>query len=74
MSDQATKDAFSVLVRSNAWQRLEAWVAHEVDSSIRLQDAKPADELNLGTVCEERGIRKGMMRVIQEAKGKAEGR
>ena len=70
----AKKDMYLALTNSHAWKDLESWATHEADASMKSIDNTPATELNLGKVCEERGYRRGLMRIIQQAKFMAEGR
>lgn len=68
------KGQFEAMIASDAWKALEAWVAHECDESMRRHDSKPANDLKINEYCEDRGIRKGMRKVLQQAHSFSEGR
>ncbi len=61
------------MMQSEAWQDLEKYANEERELSMKRMDAKSASDLSLGEVCEERGIRKGIFRVIQHAEFCREG-
>lgn len=65
---------FNSLMASDAFKELEAWANNEVETSMLRMDGTPASELNLGLVCEERGTRKGIKKVIDQIRFYAEGR
>jgi hypothetical protein len=50
-----------------AWKDLEAFADNEREMSMKSIDCKSAANLSLGEVCEERGVRKGIRRIIQHA-------
>lgn len=58
---------YAQMVESAAWKDLERWADAERIESMKRVDDKDASALNLGTVCEERGIRKGLLKLIQHA-------
>jgi hypothetical protein len=73
MSDERQKE-YAQLLTMPAFMDLARWAAEESDRSMRMMDAVSAKDLCLNHVSEERGFRKGMAKVIQYAKGVAEGR
>ena len=68
------KGQFEAMLATDAWKALESWVAHECDESMKRHDNKSAADLIINEVCEDRGIRKGMRKVLQQAHFFAEGR
>ena len=72
--DDARQKEYAQLITMNAWKDLERWVTSEVEKSMRGIDSIAAKDLSVNHVCEERGNRKGIQRVIHYAKGVAEGR
>lgn len=64
---------YKSMMVSAAWQDLERYAKEERDNSMKRIDCTPADELVIQTVCEERGIRKGIWKVIQFAQQRSEG-
>jgi hypothetical protein len=69
---KAAASHYKQLVASAAWQSLEKMAEEQCESSMTIQDNKAASDLNINTVCEERGFRKGIRWLIQQAKIKAE--
>lgn len=67
------KTAYASMMVMDAWKDLEQYAADERQMSMERIDNKSASELNIGTVCEERGIRKGIFKLIQHAQQRAEG-
>jgi flagellar motility protein MotE (MotC chaperone) len=65
--------AYSAMMQSEAWKDLENFANGERESSMKRMDTKNASDLVLGEVCEERGIRKGIFKVIQHAEFRAGG-
>lgn len=65
---------FAQMITLSAWKRLEKWAEEESDRSMRMIDGISAKDLSVNHVCEERGLRKGILKVIQYANGQAEGR
>jgi cell wall assembly regulator SMI1 len=68
------KSQFEAMLASEAWKKLEQWVAEEQERSITIVDAIPAKDISSNHYCEERGLRKGMAKVLQQAHFFAEGR
>ncbi len=66
-------NAYASMMNMNAWQDIVRFANEERDASIKRIDDKSAADLNLGTVCEERGIRKGIFKLIQHAEQCREG-
>lgn len=64
---------YSVMMEMPAWKDLERYAKEEKDASFRREDSKTATNLSLNEVCEERGIRKGMERLLRYAEEKKEG-
>ena len=69
---KATSALYQQLIASAVWQDLERMGDEQRNSSMKLQDATPAENLNLGKVCEERGFRRGIRWVFEQAKTKAQ--
>jgi hypothetical protein len=63
----------ATMMNMDAWKDLEEWASNERDASIKRVDDRAASDLNIGTVCEERGIRKGILKIIQHANQCKEG-
>ena len=70
---KALAGAYKALMVMPGWIDLEKYAEEERDSSMKRVDSKSANDLSLGYVCEERGIRKGIAKLIQYAKQNAEG-
>lgn len=68
------KGQFEAMLNTDAWKRLEQWADEERERSRDIIDSIPAKDLNSNHVCEERGIRKGMMKLVQQAHFFAENR
>ena len=66
-------NAYAQMMDSPAWKDLEKWAMDESDRSMKAQDAKPAVEMIINEVCEERGYRNGLRRLIQHASQRKEG-
>lgn len=66
-------NAYASMMQMDAWKDLERFAILERDASAKRIDDKPASELNLGSVCEERGIRKGLFKIIKHAEQCREG-
>jgi hypothetical protein len=71
--NNALRSAYAAMMEMEAWKDLVRFCEDERDTSMKRMDAKSAAELALGEVCEERGIRKGIFKVIQHAEFKREG-
>ena len=67
MKDKTLMAEFSSMMESQAWKKLDAWSKEERESSLKRTDGTSVTDLSLGMVCEERGIRKGILKVIQYA-------
>lgn len=72
MSQTRTQSLYAALAQSDAWKDVEKWAFEQVKASQELQDAKASRELSLNEVCEERGIRKGMLKLIKHVQQTAE--
>lgn len=70
---KALTAAYASLLQTSAWKDLIEYAREEQKKSMERVDSKAASELNIGTVCEERGIRKGIFKIIQYAEQRAEG-
>lgn len=57
--------AYEIMTQSEAWKDLEKFMLDEKDSSMKRIDNKSAMDLTLGEVCEERGIRKGILKIFR---------
>ena len=66
-------NAYALMMASDAWLDLERFMIEERTSSMRRIDDKSAASLSLGEVCEERGIRKGIIKILQHAAQRKEG-
>ena len=76
MTDEEKKSmssAYHSMMVTDAWQDLVAYAKSEIESSYKRMDSKSATELRIGDVCEERGIRKGLLKILQHADFKREG-
>lgn len=70
---KSLQSAYQSMMYSAAWLDLERYASDERDASIKRVDDKNASDLNLGSVCEERGIRKGIFKIIKYAQQRGEG-
>lgn len=66
-------DAYNAMMRMPAWKDLENYAENERTSSMKRMDDKSASNLSLGEVCEERGIRKGIFKIMKYAEQRGEG-
>ncbi len=65
--------AYDAMMQSDAWKDLERYADDQRQASMLRTDTKPAAGLSLGEVCEERGIRKGIVKIIQHAQFRQQG-
>lgn len=65
--------AYHSMMAMDAWQDLVAYAKEERESSFKRSDSKSAGDLTIGEICEERGIRKGLFKLLQYAEFKREG-
>lgn len=65
--------AYAAMMQMDAWKDLARYADAECEASMIRQDSKPAVELIVQEVCEDRGIRKGMKKLIQHAEFCREG-
>jgi hypothetical protein len=70
---KALADAYNSMFLSAAWMDLERYAKAEKEASMKRMDSKAASDLSLGEVCEERGVRKGIQKILQYAQQKGEG-
>lgn len=70
---KALADAYNSMMMTSAWKDLERYADGEKESSMKRMDSKSASTLSLGEVCEERGLRKGISKIIDHAKQCREG-
>lgn len=70
---KALSEAYRMMMLLPAWRDLEHYAETEVESSVKRVDNKSASDLTLGYVCEERGVRKGIRKLIQHAEQKRDG-
>lgn len=61
------KSEYTQMMETPAWKNLVAYAENERDASIKSIDDKSAADLNINVVCEQRGIRKGIFKLIQHA-------
>lgn len=66
-------DIYRRMMESDGWKDLEAFALRERDQSMQRMDSTSASDLTIGQVCEERGIRKGIMKILQRAQQCREG-
>lgn len=66
-------DLYSSMMSSDAWKDLEAYAQSERERSMKHIDSKSASDLTLGEVCEERGFRKGIMKIFNYAHNRRNG-
>lgn len=57
--------AYELMMHSDAWKDLEKFMLDEKDASMKRVDSKAAADLTIGEVCEERGIRKGILKIFR---------
>lgn len=55
------------MMNSPAWKDLEAWALDERDRSMKSVDSIAAKDLSINHVCEERGYRNGIKKLIDQA-------
>lgn len=67
------KSEYTSMMGTPAWKNLVAYAENERDASIKSIDDKNASDLNINVVCEQRGIRKGIFKLIQHAEQCREG-
>lgn len=72
-SKKAMADAYIVMMQTAAWKDLEKFALDQIQSSMDTEDTKSSSDVTLGFVCEEKGYRKGIKRLIQHAKQRREG-
>jgi hypothetical protein len=74
-SDQkkSLRGAYHAMMQMPAWEDLESFAMEEREGSIKRLDAKSASNTTQGEFCEERGFRKGLMKLIQHAEQCREG-
>lgn len=68
------RNQFHDLIKMEAWKHMENWIEDECQRSIDRLDIVDAKDLNINLVCEQRGYRNGLRKVVRELKGLAEGR
>ncbi len=64
---------YAAMMASEAWADLVRYADSERELSMKRIDDTSAADLSLGHVCEERGVRKGLMKLIQHAEYCKEG-
>jgi hypothetical protein len=69
---QAVASRFESLMNHEAWKLLEKMADEQRESSMKDQDNKNAQDLNINVVCEARGFRKGIRWVFDQVRTKAE--
>lgn len=70
---QSRASDYAAMMNMAAWSDLVAYAEAERDASIKSIDDKSAADLNINVVCEQRGIRKGIFKLIQHAEQCREG-
>lgn len=66
-------DNYAAMMQMQAWADLEQYLKDEILLSVNRSDSKSAAEITIGEVCEERGLRKGLNKVLQHALFRKEG-
>lgn len=66
-------DNYAAMMQMPAWADLQSYLLEERESSVKRSDVKSAAELTIGEICEERGIRKGLNKILQHALFRKEG-
>lgn len=66
-------DNYAAMAQMPAWADLLAYLLEERGASVKRSDVKSAAELTIGEVCEERGIRKGLTKILQHVDFRKEG-
>lgn len=61
------------MMETDAWKDLEEYIKEQRESSMKMIDNKSAKDLSLGEVCEERGIRKGLIKILNHAQTRKDG-
>lgn len=64
---KSLSNEYTIMMNTPAWKHLEKYAHDEREMSMKRVDVKAASDLSLGEVCEERGIRKGILKLIQYA-------
>lgn len=67
------KTNYAQMMAMPAWKDLVGYAEDERVLSIKKVDDRAAADLNLNTVCEERGIRIGMRKLMHHADQRLEG-
>lgn len=70
---KALADSYALMMTLPAWKDLDVFARSEHDGSVKREDSKSARELTLGEVGEERGIRKGILKILKHAEQRREG-
>lgn len=70
---KARMNNYGAMMNMEAWKDLVRYAESERDVSIKSIDDKNAADLNINIVCEQRGIRKGIFKIIQHAEQCREG-
>ena len=66
VKDKRLSDLYAAMANSEAFQHLMAWMEEERQNSVKRVDSLPASDLTVGQACEERGIRKGFQKVLNQ--------
>lgn len=61
------RTAYAEMMNSLAWKDLEAWALDERERSMKSVDSIAAKDLSINHVCEERGYRNGIKKLIDQA-------
>jgi len=70
---KALSDAYFAMVQMDAWEDLERFIVDEREASVRRSDTRSAAEITLAEVGEERGIRKGLDKILKHVMFRKEG-
>jgi len=70
---KALSDLYKVMMNGDAWKDLERFAEQERERSVKRFDDKSASQVTLCEVGEERGIRKGIYKILQHAQQRRDG-
>lgn len=67
------KAAYDDMTKLPAWKDLVDYAEGEMEASMKRIDSKSASDLNIGEVCEERGVRAGIRKILRHVDMRKEG-
>lgn len=71
--DHGLSSAYIALIQSDGWKDLEHFMDMEREASMRRIDSKAASELTVGEICEEKGIRKAINKILRYVQDRKNG-